>query len=126
MSFEHSSPFVEPELESDATLTGSMNGDPQHLHEQLPLQGQLHLSWQPERRGAQRCVWARALDVSRFGVLVEAESSIPNGTVVCVQSSNFTMIGRASVRHCTPKGLNYKIGLYCRIDSFETPKPRKI
>jgi hypothetical protein len=114
MSFEHSSPSVEPEQASDAVQPGATESDTdaQRLHGRLALNSQLHLSWQQERRGAPRCVRARAVDVSKFGVLVEAESAIPSGTIVCVQSSNFTMIGRASVRHCTPKGLSYKIGLY--------------
>jgi len=114
MSFEYSSPSVEPEQAADAVQPAGthIDTDAQRLHERLSVNSQLHLSWQQERRGAQRCVRARAVDVSKFGVLVEAESAIPSGTIVSVQSSNFTMIGRASVRHCTPKGLSYKIGLY--------------
>lgn len=112
MSFDHSSPFEETEQASDAVQPDATDEDLQRLHERLPVNSQLHLTWQPERRGAQRCVRARAVDVSKFGILVEAESSIPSGTIVCVQTNTFTMIGRASVRHCTPKGLNYKIGLY--------------
>jgi hypothetical protein len=112
MSFEHSSPSVEPEQGPDAVQPGAIDADPQRLHERLPLNSQLHLSWQQERHGVQRCVRARAIDVSKFGVLVEAESAIPSGTIVCVQSSNFTMIGRGLVRHSTPIGLRYRIGLY--------------
>ena len=112
MSFEHSTPSVESEQVSDAIQPGAADAPPQRLHERLSVNSQLHLSWEQGRRGAQRSVRARAIDVSKFGVLVEAESPIPSGTIVCVQSSTFTMIGRASVRHCTPKGLSYKIGLY--------------
>ncbi len=112
MSCEHSTPTVEPEQASDAIQPVATGTDTQRLHGRLALNSQLHLSWQQERRGAQRTVRARAIDVSKFGLLVEAESPIPSGTIVCVQSSSFTMIGRASVRHCTPKGLSYKIGLY--------------
>jgi len=112
MSFEHSTPAVESEQVSDAVQPGAADTEFQRLHDRLSLNSQLHLSWQQVPRGAHRSVRARAIDVSKFGVLVEAESPIPSGTIVCVQSSNFTMIGRASVRHCTPKGLSYKIGLY--------------
>jgi hypothetical protein len=112
MDCDHLTPSVEPEQGSDAIQPGATDTDAQRLHERLALNSQLHLSWEQGRRGAQRSVRARAIDVSKFGVLVEAESPIPSGTIVCVQSSNFTMIGRASVRHCTPKGLSYKIGLY--------------
>ena len=112
MNFEHSIPSVEPEQAGDAIQAGGAEADIQRLHERLSVNSQLHLSWEQGRRGTQRSVRARAIDVSKFGVLVEAESPIPSGTIVCVQSSNFTMLGRASVRHCTPKGLSYKIGLY--------------
>jgi hypothetical protein len=112
MSFEHSSPSAETTEPTDAVPSPAADPNPHRLHERLSVNTQLHLSWQQDGHGAQRSVRARAIDVSKFGVLVEAESSIPSGTVVCVQSSNFTMIGRASVRHCTPKGLSYKIGLF--------------
>ncbi len=112
MSFEHSSTPIETEQAADAVSSPAADPNPQRLHERLSVNSQLHLSWQQDGRGAQRNIRARAIDVSKFGVLVEAESSIPSGTIVCVQSSNFTMIGRGSVRHCTPRGLNYKIGLF--------------
>ena len=112
MSFEPSSTSIETDQAADAVPSQAADPNPHRLHERLSVNSQLHLSWQPDGRGAQRSVRARAIDVSKFGVLVEAESSIPSGTIVCVQSGNFTMIGRASVRHCTPKGLSYKIGLY--------------
>jgi len=112
MSFEPSSTSLETDRAADSVPSPAAGPSPQRLHERVSVHSQLHLSWQPDGRGAQRCVRARAIDVSKFGVLVESESSIPSGTIVCVQSSNFTMIGRASVRHCSPKGLNYKIGLF--------------
>jgi len=112
MNFELPSGSTEPEQAADSVPSKAADPKPQHLHERVSANSQLHLSWQPNGRGAQRSVRARAIDVSKFGVLVEAESSIPSGTIVCVQSVDFTMIGRASVRHCTPKGLSYKIGLY--------------
>lgn len=112
MSYEQPPPSIETEQVADAVPSPAADPNPQRLHERLSVNTQLHLSWQPDGRGAQRSVRARALDVSKFGMLVEAESSIPSGTIVSVQSSNFTMIGRASVRHCTPKGLSYKIGLF--------------
>lgn len=112
MSFEHSAPSAAPEQVTDTVPSPAAEPNPHRLHERLSVNSQLHLSWQQDGRGPQRSVRARALDVSKFGVLVEAESAIPNGTIVCVQSSNFTMLGRASVRHCNPKGLSYKIGLF--------------
>ncbi|HXI42857.1 MAG TPA: hypothetical protein VNH83_22935 [Bryobacteraceae bacterium] len=112
MSFEDSSTSIETEQVADAVPAPANGPNPQRLHERLSVNSQLHISWRQDERSAQRSVRARAIDVSKFGVLLEAESPIPSGTVVSVQSSNFTMIGRASVRHCVPKGLNYRIGLF--------------
>jgi hypothetical protein len=65
-----------------------------------------------DRGGAQRRFRARAVDVSKSGVLVQSEEPVAIGTVVYLQTANFTILGKASVRHCTQKGLKYKIGLY--------------
>ena len=82
----------------------------QRAHERLPINTQLQLRW--EEKKAQRQVRARAVDVSKFGVQVQSEKAIPTGTIVNVYSSQFAPIGRASVRHCTLKGMDYTIGLY--------------
>jgi len=83
-------------------------GAGKRLHERLAVQSQVHLSWQ-DREGT-RVLQARAIDISRFGLLVEAEKAIAPGTLVSVQTKA-TLIGKACVRHCTPKGMKYRIGL---------------
>jgi hypothetical protein len=80
-------------------------------HERVPINTQLQLRWE-EKKGVQRQVRARAVDVSKVGVQVQTEKAIPTGTIVNVYSAQFAPIGRASVRHCTPKGMDYTIGLY--------------
>ena len=79
------------------------------LHERLSVQRQVYLCWK-DARGNQ-VLRAHAVDVSRFGILVEAERAIAAGTVISVQM-NATMLGKACVRHCTPKGIKYRIGLH--------------
>jgi len=88
----------------DTALPAEPRGGGNRLHERRLVQHQLHLCW------GNQILRARALDVSRFGILVETERAITPGTVVSVQSSS-TMLGRACVRHCTPKGMKYRIGL---------------
>ena len=83
----------------------------QRAHERVPINTQLQLRWE-EKKGVQRQIRARAVDVSKVGVQVESEKAIPTGTIVNVYSAQFAPIGRASVRHCTPKGMDYTIGLY--------------
>ena len=81
------------------------------LHERLPFDDLLHLCWE-ERRTGKRRINARGINRSKVGLLVEAERPIPTGTLVSVETANFTPVGRASVRHCSPNGMNYRIGLY--------------
>jgi|SRR5689334_17551889 hypothetical protein len=81
------------------------------LHERFPVDTVLQLRWE-ERKGVQRQVRGRAVDVSRFGLQVLAERAIPAGTVVNVYTAQFVPLGRASVRHCTIKGMDYCVGLY--------------
>jgi nitrous oxidase accessory protein NosD len=81
------------------------------LHERFPVDTPLQLRWE-ERKGVQRQVRGRAIDVSRFGLQVQAERAIPAGTVVNVYTAQFVPLGRASVRHCTIKGMDYNLGLY--------------
>jgi hypothetical protein len=97
--------------QSDPKQAGAVNekGAGKRLHARNAVQRQVRLCW----RGSEgdRILQARAIDISRFGMLVEAEKAIPPGTLVSVQT-NATMIGKACVRHCTPKGAKYRIGLH--------------
>jgi hypothetical protein len=79
------------------------------LHERLVINCQVHLCWKDGQ--SNRVLRAQALDVSTFGMLVEAERGIPPGTFITVQTTS-TILGRACVRHCTPKGLKFRIGLH--------------
>jgi hypothetical protein len=51
------------------------------------------------------------MDISKFGLLVEAERALEAGAIVSVQT-NSAMLGSACVRHCTPNGLKYRIGMH--------------
>ena len=99
--------------EQDDAAHGSqpVNAADRRLHERFPVDTPLVLCWE-ERKGVQRQVRGRAVDVSRFGLHVQAERAIPAGTVVNVYTAQFVPLGRASVRHCTIKGMDYSVGLY--------------
>lgn len=79
------------------------------LHERVPINRQVYLCWQ-ERQAAQ-VQTGRALDVSKFGMLVEVDRPIAPGTTISVQT-NAATLGSACVRHCTPAGIRYRIGLH--------------
>lgn len=55
------------------------------LHSRVAIDREVRLSWQ-DRQGDHR-VRARALDVSKYGMLVEAESEIALGVVVFIGTS---------------------------------------
>lgn len=84
------------------------NGASKRLHEREAVQREVRLCWQ-NGQGSQ-VLQARALDMSRFGILVETDKAIAPGTVLSVQT-NVRILGKACVRHCTPKGAKYRIGL---------------
>jgi hypothetical protein len=79
------------------------------LQERVPADGQVRLRWQD--RHASHILYARAVDMSKFGLRVEAERALEPGTVVCVET-NSAILGSACVRHCTPNGLKYRIGMH--------------
>jgi hypothetical protein len=81
------------------------------FHQRIAVNTQLFLCCD-DRKGGRRRIRAHAVDVSKSGILIQAEEAVTAGTVVYLQNADFHAVGRASVRHCTQKGLKYSIGLY--------------
>jgi hypothetical protein len=81
------------------------------LHERIPNNSDIMICCQ-DKKGVDRRIRARAINTSKAGILVQSEESIPAGTVVCLQSANLIIIGKACVRYSTPKGLKFRLGLY--------------
>jgi len=79
------------------------------LQERVSIDCQVRLCWQDRQGNHVLC--ARAMDMSKLGLLVEAERALEAGAVVSVQT-NSAMLGSACVRHCTPNGLKYRIGMH--------------
>jgi hypothetical protein len=79
------------------------------LHERISVNCQVRLCWQ--NRQGNHVLSARVKDISKFGILVEAERALEPGAVVSVET-NSAMLGIACVRHCTPNGLKYRIGMH--------------
>lgn len=74
-----------------------------------------------DRQGRQQRFRAQAVDVSKTGILVQTQEPVPEGSIVFLQTASFTALGKAAVRHCTQKGMKYRIGLY-----LPDPLPRDI
>jgi PilZ domain-containing protein len=86
-------------------------GTNRRIHERIPINSRLAICYR-DRSSISNSIRARAVDVSKAGILVEAERPVPIGTVVELQTANSTILGRAAVRHCTSKGAKFWIGLY--------------
>jgi hypothetical protein len=98
-----------PSVPRPAASADDERASDRRLHERLPINCQVYLCWK-DALGNQM-LRAQAVEISKFGMLVETEKSIAPGTLVSVQT-NSTNLGTACVRHCTPQGLKYKIGLH--------------
>jgi len=109
MNFDSTSPRPGPEPPANAGANEPQHG--RRLYERFPIDAQLQICWE-EGKGLRRQIRARTIDVSKMGLQVESERAIATGTVVTVFSAGFSPIGRASVRHCTQKGMGYRLGLY--------------
>jgi hypothetical protein len=98
MSSPHSIPFPSVVSRSD-----------RRLNARLAIDREVCLCWQ-DRQGS-HILRARAKDISKFGMLVEADAPLSPGGVISVETKA-TTLGQGCVRHCTPSGSKYKIGVH--------------
>jgi hypothetical protein len=61
--------------------------------------------------GGPRSSQARCSDISQIGIRLETDQAIPPRTVVHLESAELHMAGAAVVRHCSPKGPRFEVGL---------------
>ena len=83
----------------------------QAIDERLEIGARLQIRWE-ERKGVQRETCVRALEVTKSVLRVQSERKIASGTLVVLCTAEFVPIGRALIRDCTPKGMDYSIALY--------------
>jgi|SRR6266849_18073 len=81
------------------------------LQKRVAINSRLFICYE-DRQSLRHRVRARAVETSASGILVQSEEAVAVGTIVHLQTANFIAMGKASVRHCTQKGLMYRIGLY--------------
>jgi hypothetical protein len=79
------------------------------MHSRLAINREVCLLWH-DRQG-DHALRARAVDVSKHGMLAEGERAIEPGTVVSIQTASM-MLRSACVRHCTLNGSKYRIGMH--------------
>jgi hypothetical protein len=108
MDFDSTSFSPEQQKLANQTSTAESHSA---IDERLAISAQLQIRWE-ERKGVQREICVRALEVTKSVLRVQSERKIASGTLVVLYTAGFVPIGRASVRDCTPKGLDYNITLY--------------
>lgn len=80
------------------------------FYDRLPVK--CRFSIYADDQTGQRCIMGRGINMSQSGALVEAAEPILPKTAVYVKASGLGLMGSATVRHCTPSGSKFRIGLH--------------
>ena len=83
----------------------------QRIHQRLPVNYKFSI-YSDHAQAGYRSVVARGINMSRSGALVEVAEPLGVGTVVYIKTTELGLMGSATVRHCTPKGSKFRVGLY--------------
>ena len=89
-------------------------------HKRLPVKYRLSV-YSEDQQAGQLSLAARGINMSRSGVLIETEEPLPIGSMVYVKVKELGLMGMATVRHCTPKGSKFSVGLH-----FPNPLTRSL
>jgi hypothetical protein len=79
-------------------------------HARAEKSSPVQIVWK-DRRGEDRYVNGRSLDISPSGMRVEISEPIDKQTYVTLQCMALGLHGTASVRTCVRKGMKYVVGL---------------
>jgi len=83
----------------------------QRSHPRLPVKYRFSIYGNhPEAK--QRSMAARGINMSKAGALIEAPQPLAVGTVIYIKAPELSLMGEATVRHCTIKGSKFLIGLH--------------
>ena len=111
MDFDSTSlPPEEQQKVANPTSTAESHSDPR-VEERLAIGTQVQSRWE-EHKGIQRQIRVHVVDVRKSELWVQSERAIAGGTIVNLYTAGFVPMGRASVRECTTRGLDYSIRLY--------------
>ena len=98
------------EEQRSANVLADIHSDTQ-ADERLAIGTQLQIRWE-ERKGLQRQMRVLLTDIQKCALTVKSERAIAAGTLVNLYTADFAPIGRASIRECTTRAMDYSIGLY--------------
>jgi len=83
----------------------------QRIYQRLPVNYKFSI-YPDDQKAGQRSILARGINMSKSGALVELPEPLSVGTVVYIKTNALGLMGTATVRHCTPKGAKFRIGLH--------------
>ena len=87
-----------------------LHSDAEEFQKHISVNTRLQLYYHDPNNG-QRQVYARAVEVGEFEMVVEAGKRVPVGAVVALSTAKCGFVGRASIQHLEPKGVDYTICL---------------
>lgn len=105
---------------SAAPVNRNEEGVDHRYHKRLPVQYRFSV-YSEDQQAGQLSLAARGINMSRSGVLIETEEPLPIGSLVYIKVKELGLVGIATVRHCTPKGMKFRIGLH-----FPNPLTRSL
>ena len=83
-----------------------------------------HLKWL-DKKGQVQIIDARGMDISKAGLCVESSVPLEPGAAVRVQSEDPELKGSGVVRHCSPHGEGYAVGLSFTVEPNWRKMPAK-
>jgi hypothetical protein len=100
-------------------LRSSPSQPERRRRQRLPAHGELKLQWRA-KEGAEREVNVHAIDISPLGMAFRSRAEVPIGRAVALFDGTAVLSGQ--VRHCTPDGDEFTIGI--EVERLDRPEHR--
>ena len=78
-----------------------------------PIGCALRISWRAAD-GLTRSAHVRGIELSQSGVAIRSNEPFPPGYTLFVELPKYNLVGSGCVRHCTPTGSTYLVGIKFR------------
>jgi hypothetical protein len=87
-----------------------------------PCDTTITILWR-DQRGEEKFSYAKALDISGRGLLLQMPVALPRQTYLTLNASKLGLLGHASVRHCArTRGAKFTVGVEFTAGLSWTPK----
>ena len=102
--------FLKLKPDAPPPAPASVSRTNNRFYDRLPVK--CRFSIYADGQAGQRCIVGRGINMSQSGALIEAAEPIRPKTSVYVKANGLGLMGNATVRHCTPSGSKFRIGLH--------------